>query len=131
MKQFPIALKTLAPPIQITIRPGTLFDFDQADIKDQGRTALDHLAGKLQAMDHNVDITIGHIDFPGSDAYNQERSEQRAAAIRGYFVGKSMTAARVNSKGWDGEEPTASNATAQARAQNRRVEIEVSAGAKP
>ena len=125
MKQFSDALKTPALPTQITIRTGPMFGFDQADIKKQGRATLDQLAQKLQAMDLSVVITIGHTDFVGSDVYNQKISKQRAAALRGYFVGKGVDAARIKSEGRGEKEPIASNATAQGRALNRRIEIEV------
>ena len=125
----------VAPPVDLppktTIQAEALFDFGKADIKDQGRSALDQLAQKLLAMDYNVVITIGHTDSVGSDTYNQKLSEQRAAAVRSYLVSKGIDAARIKSEGRGEKEPIASNATNEGRALNRRVEIEVSAGANP
>ena len=125
----------VAPPVDLppktTIQAEALFDFGKADIKDQGRGALDQLAQKLLAMDYDVVITIGHTDSVGSDAFNQKLSEQRASAVRSYLVGKGVDATRVKSQGRGEKEPIASNATNEGRALNRRVEIEVSAGANP
>ena len=64
----------------------------------------------------------------GSDAYDRKLSGQRAAAVRIYVVGKGIEAARANSKSRGVKKPMSSKATAQGRAQNRRVEIEVSVG---
>ena len=61
----------------------------------------------------------------GSDACDQKLSKQRAAEVRSYLVGKGVEATRIKSEGWGEREPIASNATAQGRAQNRRVEIEI------
>ena len=114
-----------------TIQAEALFDLGQANIKAHGRTALDDLAQKLEAFNYDVVITIGHTDSVGSDAYNQKLSEQRASAVRSYLVGKGVDAARIKSEGRASKQPVASNATAQGRAQNRRVEIEVTGRAKP
>jgi len=125
---------TVAPPanlpLKTSIQAETLFDFDKVDIKDLGRAALDQLAQKLLAMDYDVVITLGHTDSVGSDAYNQKLSEQRAAAVRSHLIGKGVDAARIKSEGRGEKEPIASNDTAQGRAQNRRVEIEVTGHGK-
>ena len=70
-------------------------------------------------------ITRGYTDSVGSTAFNQKLSEQRAAAVRSYLVGKGVDASRIQSQGRGEKEPVATNATAQGQAQNRRVEIEV------
>ena len=114
-----------------TLQSEALFDFSKADIKAQGQIALDQLARQLATIDYNVIITIGHTDSVGSDSYNQKLSAQRAAAVRSYLVGQGVDAARITSEGRGKSQPVASNATAQGRAQNRRVEIEVSGYVKP
>ena len=112
-------------PAKTTIQAETLFDFGKADIKDEGKAALDQLAQKLLVMDYEVVITLGHTDSVGGNAYNQKLSEQRAAAVRSHLIGKGVDAARIKSEGRGEKEPMASNATPQGRAQNRRVEIEI------
>ena len=129
------ALVPVAPPdelpLKTSIQAEALFDFDKVDIKDHGKAALDQLAQKLLAMDYEVVITLGHTDSVGSDTYNQKLSEQRAAAVRSHLIGKGVDAARIKSEGRGEKEPVASNDTAQGRAQNRRVEIEVTGQSKP
>ena len=76
-------------------------------------------------------ITVGHTDSVGSKSYNQALSAQRASAVLSYLVGKGVDAARMKSEGRGESQPVASNATAQGRAQNRRVEIEVTSYENP
>src|SRR5579859_7574983 len=71
----------------------------------------------------------GHTDSVGSDEYNQNLSEQRASAVRDYFVQQGIPAASVEAHGFGKTEPIATNDTAEGRAQNRRVELVLSGDA--
>jgi OOP family OmpA-OmpF porin len=64
-------------------------------------------------------------DSVGTDAYNQKLSVRRAEAIKTYLVSKGMEANRVYTEGKGEKQPVADNKTADGRAKNRRVEIEV------
>lgn len=73
---------------------------------------------------HEWKLTIeGHTDASGSAAHNQTLSEQRAAAVKAYLVGKGIDAARLNTAGFGASRPVAANASELGRAQNRRVEL--------
>ncbi|HEU0045451.1 OmpA family protein [Sphingomonas sp.] len=65
----------------------------------------------------------GHTDSRGSDAYNQDLSERRAAAVRDAFDQMGVTRARFQVAGHGESQPVASNATAAGMRQNRRVEV--------
>ena len=80
------------------------------------------LAAILSAL---VIIAIGHTDSIGSDAYNQRLSVRRAEAIKAYLVSKGIEKNRVYTEGKGKSQPIADNRTAEGRAKNRRVEIEV------
>jgi outer membrane protein OmpA-like peptidoglycan-associated protein len=71
----------------------------------------------------------GHTDSVGGDEYNQNLSEQRANAVRDYFVQQGISAASVEAHGFGKTEPIASNDTAEGRQQNRRVELVLSGDA--
>ncbi|QNK73192.1 OmpA family protein [Variovorax sp. PAMC28562] len=116
---------TLALPAKTTLQAETLFDFGKSAIKAESQQALHALASQIKATDYDVVITIGHTDSAGSQDFNQSLSEQRANAVRAYLIAHGVDAARIRSEGKGEKEPIASNATAQGRAQNRRVEIEV------
>ena len=61
----------------------------------------------------------------GGDAYNQRLSVRRAEAVKSYLVGKGVERNRVYTEGKGEKQPVADNKTAEGRAKNRRVEIEV------
>lgn len=74
------------------------FDYDSAELKQDGMIVLDQLAAALQ--DNRLtqfDFLIGgHTDAAGSDRYNQDLSERRAAAVRDYLqTHHSVTANRL------------------------------------
>ena len=58
-------------------------------------------------------------------AYNQKLSERRANAVKEYLVSKGVEKNRVYTEGKSFTQPIASNKTAEGRAKNRRVEIEM------
>lgn len=65
----------------------------------------------------------GHTDSQGSDATNQPLSQNRATAVRDYLVSKGVSADKISSIGMGSSRPITDNATAENRANNRRVEI--------
>jgi outer membrane protein OmpA-like peptidoglycan-associated protein len=72
----------------------------------------------------NQDIIIeGYTDSSGAQDYNQELSEQRAMAVRDFFVSTGVDPQRIIARGYGEADPVASNATEAGRRENRRVEI--------
>ncbi|MES2831149.1 MAG: OmpA family protein [Pseudomonadota bacterium] len=110
---------------KVTFAADAFFDFDKAVLKPDGKRKLDDLASKLQGMNLEVIIAVGHTDSVGSDAYNQKLSVRRAEAVKAYMVTKGIEANRVYTEGKGEKQPVATNKSAAGRAQNRRVEIEV------
>ena len=102
-----------------------LFDFDKSVLKPEGRRILDELVEKVQGINLEVMVAIGHTDSIGTEAYNQRLSERRANAVKAYLVSKGIESDRVATEGKGELQPVASNKTKAGRAQNRRVEIEV------
>jgi OOP family OmpA-OmpF porin len=125
----PAPVKPMAE--KVTFAADVLFDFDKAVIKPEGRAKLDAVAGRMQGMALEVVIGVGHTDSIGSDAYNQKLSVRRAEAVKAYLVSKGLEANRVYTEGKGEKQPLASNKTAEGRARNRRVEIEVIGTRKP
>jgi len=71
----------------------------------------------------------GHTDSVGSDAYNQELSENRARAVRDYLVQQGIPDNAIVSRGFGKTQPVATNDTREGRQQNRRVELVLSGDA--
>ncbi|WP_076593548.1 outer membrane protein OmpA [Herminiimonas arsenitoxidans] len=124
----PAAVVVVAPvptSEKVTFAADAFFDFDKAVLKPEGKAKLDDLASKLNDLNLEVIIAVGHTDSIGSDAYNQKLSIRRAEAVKGYLVGKGVDSKRIYTEGKGKKQPVATNKTAAGRAQNRRVEIEV------
>ena len=94
-------------------------------LKPDGKAKLNDLVSKLQGMNLEVIIAVGHTDSIGTDAYKQRLSVRRAEAVKAYLVSKGIEANRVYTEGKGEKQPVADNKSAAGRAKNRRVEIEV------
>ncbi|HYF41614.1 MAG TPA: OmpA family protein [Ramlibacter sp.] len=115
---------------KVTYAADAFFDFDKAVLKPEGRAKLDDLVGKVKDINLEVIIAVGHTDSVGSDQYNQRLSVRRAEAVKAYLVSKGIEKNRVYTEGKGEKQPVADNKTAEGRAKNRRVEIEV-VGTRP
>lgn len=117
--------------VKLTYSTDTLFDFDKSVIKPEGRQMLDGLIGKInKEFNLEVVIAVGHTDSIGTDAYNQKLGLRRAEAVKAYLVSRGIEKSRVYTESKGERQPVADNKTAQGRAKNRRVEIEVVGTAK-
>ncbi|MBV9191669.1 MAG: OmpA family protein [Betaproteobacteria bacterium] len=85
----------------------TLFDFASAELKNEGRDALDDVVSQLATSHYETIVIVGHTDRIGSTAYNQKLSERRAAAMREYLIEKGVPADRINATGLGESNPTA------------------------
>ena len=110
---------------KVTYAADAFFDFDKAILKPEAKTKLDDLVSKTKEINLEVIIAVGHTDGVGTDAYNDKLSVRRAESIKTYLTSKGLEANRVYTEGKGKKQPVADNKTAEGRAKNRRVEIEV------
>src|SRR3954471_19388772 len=110
---------------KVTYAADAFFDFDKSVLKPEGKAKLDDLTSKIQGINLEVIIAVGHTDSVGTDTYNQKLSVRRAEAVKAYLVSKGIEKNRVYTEGKGERQPVAANTTAEGRAKNRRVEIEV------
>jgi len=123
----PVPVPVPAAPVseKVTFAADAFFDFDKSVLKPEAKAKLDDLVGKTSAVALEVIIAVGHTDAVGTDGYNQKLSVQRSDAVKAYLVGKGIEKNRVYTEGKGEKQPVADNKTAEGRAKNRRVEIEV------
>jgi len=100
-----------------------LFDFDKYNIKLQYYHLLDEVA-RVFKMNPDLRVIIeGHTDNIGTAAYNMKLSFRRANAVKEYLINRGVAGDKMKVEGFGFTRPVASNATAEGRALNRRVQF--------
>lgn len=107
------------------LKSDILFDTGKADLKPAARTSITQLAEILKKYPENVIVVKGYTDSVGSDAVNNTLSERRAQAVKDYLARGGVPEATLSTLGMGKSNPVGDNGTAEGRAQNRRVEIEI------
>jgi len=121
----PAAARPAPPSTKKIVLRGVRFDFNKATIRSDARPVLDEAISTLKREPAVLVIAEGHTDDIGTDAYNLKLSRRRAEAVRDYLVAGGISPKRITVEGFGESHPVASNATADGRAQNRRVELRV------
>jgi OmpA-OmpF porin, OOP family len=124
------AVAPVAAPAKITYAADAFFAFDKSVVQAAGKAKLDDLVKRMQAMDIEVVVAVGHTDSTGPSSYNQRLSVRRAEAVKAYMVSKGVNADRIFTEGKGEDSPVADNSSRSGRAKNRRVEVEVVGTAK-
>ncbi|MCA9705543.1 MAG: OmpA family protein [Myxococcales bacterium] len=105
----------------IRLRGGIKYNGD--DLSSRSHEALDQLAVFLNGHPEYQSIRISvHTDDHGNP---KARSQSRADAVKSYLVGKGVSPARIEAKGYGDSKPVAVNLTAAGRAKNNRTNISV------
>ncbi|MBO1039495.1 OmpA family protein [Brucella pituitosa] len=102
------------------------FDTDQDQVKSQFYPTLNSVAIVLRKFNQTLVDVIGHTDSTGSASYNQGLSQRRASSVASYLGSQGIDPRRFAVIGLGASQPVATNATPDGRAQNRRVEIQIS-----
>ena len=126
-----------ALPTKVTFSADSLFDFDKAAVKPEGRQALDKFAADLKGASFDAITVTGHTDRIGSHDYNTKLSTRRAEAVKSYLAESAgIPADKIAARGVDGSDPVtkpgdckgnkATRALIACLQPDRRVEVEVS-----
>jgi OOP family OmpA-OmpF porin len=111
-------------PEKIVLR-GVQFDSNSANIKAASIPVLNKNVELLRQHPELRIVVEAHTDSMGTDDYNLKLSQKRAEAIYNYFTSQGISADRMETAGYGETRPIADNATAEGRALNRRVEIQI------
>jgi OmpA-OmpF porin, OOP family len=114
-----------APVVRkVTLQGDANFATGSAALTPAARASLNQFVqGEQNVKLQRLAIT-GHTDSTGSATLNQHLSQARAASVQNYLMAQGVTAQQYDVTGMGSSRPVASNATAEGRAQNRRVEIQ-------
>ncbi len=105
------------------IANGIRFDVNKATLKPESMGVINEIA-TLMKEHPEVNFSVeGHTDSDGDDAFNKTLSEQRAETVVNTLKNMGVDGSRMTSKGWGESKPLDSNATAEGKANNRRVEF--------
>ena len=106
----------------VSLPESITFATNSAVVKSSLVADLNTLARSMNDHPNTTIEVVGHTDNTGTSAYNQALSEQRARAVRGILI-NTVNPNRVIAYGVGETRPVASNASAEGRQANRRVEI--------
>lgn len=120
-----VSVTRIGDNITLNMPSSITFATNSADLNGQFYNALGGVAMVLKEYNKTVIEVAGHTDSTGSDQYNQQLSERRAASVANYLVGQGITQQRLMTVGAGESRPVASNDTEAGRAQNRRVEMTI------
>lgn len=111
--------------IRLVMPESITFATGSAALNSSSTSTLASVSDVLAKYTDTTIQVVGHTDSTGSDAINEPLSRNRAAAVGNFLVNRGVAASRISATGMGSRQPIASNATADGKAQNRRVEIKV------
>ena len=117
--------KPAAPQARLLLQGNANFATDSATLSAIAKENLDHfMAANKGANLRRVTVT-GYTDKTGSEAHNRALSKARAEAVVQYLRDGGLEGEQFVAQGLGSADPVASNATAEGRSQNRRVDVRV------
>jgi iron complex outermembrane recepter protein len=117
------------PPAREEVLQGVTFETNSAKLRPESASILEGVAARIERCHcSHVDIR-GYTDSVGKPEYNQKLSERRANAVKDYLEAHGVATGILSAQGFGEENPLASNATKEGRAENRRVTVRFTAPA--
>lgn len=113
--------------IKVTFSSGILFPTNGTTLTDAAQAELKKFAADMADMEMTNITVYGHTDNTGTASVNERISTQRAQAVTKVLEKNGIAGKRITTQGLSFNFPVADNNTVEGRAQNRRVEIYVSA----
>ncbi len=111
--------------VVITLSGSVLFASGKYTLLPIAQNKLDDVAKALQDQGFKAIVVEGYTDSRGSAEKNKQLSFDRADAVRQYLISRGIPAEKIRAVGLGEEQPVATNATPEGRAENRRVELVV------
>jgi len=122
-----VSVSRVGDQIILNMPSNITFATDSSNLSPSIMPVLDSVILVLKEYDETMVNIAGHTDSTGSDSYNQKLSELRAQSVGNYLARGGVVFNRLVMVGYGESRPVASNSTSAGRAQNRRVEITLTA----
>lgn len=116
--------------IKLVMGDAILFNTGSYNLSATADAALSRIAYNLKQFPDTDVTVVGYTDNTGGESLNRKLSLERAQSVADYLEQLGIAASRLKTVGEGWDNPIASNATAAGRAQNRRVELYITAGEK-
>jgi len=127
LQQFNLILETRDTARGLVVNMSdVLFDSGRYTLRPLAREKLAKISGIVLGYPSLKLAVEGNTDSVGTEAFNQQLSEQRAEGVRTYLTQQGVPESSTTSMGFGKTRPIASNNTSEGRQQNRRVELVVS-----
>lgn len=107
------------------LKSDILFDTGKADLKPQAKENINQLAAIMKKYPENILTIRGYTDDTGAAVVNNPLSQQRAEAVRAQLIASGVPGNTASAIGMGASNPVDPAKTKEARAKNRRVEIEI------
>jgi len=120
----PVIAKEVIEKVNFAAR-NVFFATGSYELLAKSNNSLDGVVGLLKSDESLMIDIAGHTDAQGSEESNQVLSDNRAGAVKKYFVSKGIAETRLSSAGYGELKPVADNTTSGGRAKNRRTEMVV------
>jgi peptidoglycan-associated lipoprotein len=115
--------KCVAAPKECNWEP-IRFDFNEFSLTSEAQSRLTELAACIQETQVSGQITLeGHADERGTEEYNLQLSNRRAASVERYLTTLGISAGNLETVGYGETRPANQASDEEAWSQNRRVEF--------
>jgi outer membrane protein OmpA-like peptidoglycan-associated protein len=121
-----VSVTRVGDQIILNMPSNITFATDQSTVQPQFNQTLVSVALVLKKYNKSIVDVYGHTDSTGSSGHNLELSQRRAVSVATILSSQGIDQRRFYIEGKGSTSPIASNATEAGRAQNRRVEIQIS-----
>ena len=120
-----VSVTRVGDDIVLNMPSNITFASDRSTVRREFYDVLQSVSLVLTEFDRSLVTVEGHTDSDGSNAYNLELSQDRARAVADFLSDHGVDPGRLSVEGYGEMRPVATNATAQGKALNRRVEIRI------
>lgn len=110
-------------PVDFHVRQSVYFDTAKHALTPESQHIVREAVRQIHEDPHMMLVAEGNTDSVGSDAANQKLSIERAKSVKDELVAAGIDPSRIEVVGFGESRPIATNATAEGRAQNRRVDL--------